>query len=153
MSQHVKILFNVERDDETTEIESIWAIPEGDGYRLDNIPFYVRGFAFGDVVSVARDPDGALRCVGLVSASGHSTIRLWFSDAENVQAIRNELRRMKCNSELDLSRLVAVDVPPDIPYEIIKDYFDQKERLGIFEYEEGCLGQGVKTESSTHTPV
>lgn len=141
MSQHVKVLFNVERDDGAHEVESLWAISDGEGYRLDNIPFYVRGFALGDIVSAARDSDGALQYTGLISASGHSTIRLWFSDSKDVQGIRDELRGMKCSSELDLSRLVAVDVPPDIPYEIIRDYLDKKERSGIFEYEEGCLGQ------------
>lgn len=145
MSQHVKILFNVERDDGTHEIESVWAIPDGEGYRLDNIPFYARGFALGDIVSATLDSDGALLCTGIISESGHSTIRLWFSDSKDVQGVRDELRRMKCSSELDLSRLVAVDVPPDIPYEVVRDYLDKKERSGIFEYEEGCLGQPNRT--------
>lgn len=143
MSQYVKILLDVEGDDGTLEIESIWAVPEHEGYRLDNIPFYARGFALGDIVSATPDSNGMLRCTGVMSASGHSTIRLWFAETEDVQKIRDELREMRCSSELDLSRLVAVDVPPDIPYEEIRDYLNKKERAGIFEYEEGCLGQPV----------
>jgi hypothetical protein len=51
------------------------------------------------------------------------------------------MRALGCNSELDLPRLVAADVPPNIPYEQIRSYLDEKERAGVFEYEEGCLGQ------------
>ena len=138
--KHVKVLFDVEGDG-GTQLESMWAVPVDGGYRLDNIPFYVRGFASGDVVSATPDPDGLLRSTGLVCASGHSTVRLWFADAGDVQKVRDELRAMGCDTELDLPRLVAVDVPPSIPYERIRTYLDEKERAGVFEYEEGCLGQ------------
>jgi hypothetical protein len=139
--RHVKVLLDIERDDGTHEVESVWALGEEGGYRLDNIPFYARGFALGDVVSAAVDAAGLLRCTGLVTPSGHSTIRLWFADAKDVQKVRDELRAMGCSSELDLPRLVAVDVPPQIPYRRIQKYLDDKERASVFEYQEACLGQ------------
>lgn len=141
---HVKVLFAIGRDDGTHELESVWAVPVTGGYRLDNIPFYARGFAWGDIVSATPDPDGVLRCTGLVTASRHSTIRLWFADSSNVQKVRDELKAMGCDSELDLARLVAVDVPPEASYGRIRDYLDDKERAGAFEYEEGCLGQSIR---------
>ena len=48
---------------------------------------------------------------------------------------------MGCPSELDLDRLVAVDIPPTVPYSDVRAYLEKNERLGVFEYEEGCLGQ------------
>ncbi len=36
---HVKVLFYVDEDDGTCQVESMWAVPEADGYRIDNIPF------------------------------------------------------------------------------------------------------------------
>ena len=48
---------------------------------------------------------------------------------------------MRCDSELDVSRLVAVDVPSNVPYPGIRDYLDRKEKVGVLEYEGGCLGQ------------
>lgn len=112
--EHVKVLF--EYDDgtpERCEVESLWAIPREDGYQLDNIPFYARGVANGDVVAVRRGPDGELWYDELVKPSGHSTLRLWFAREEDVQKTREELRALGCASELsDLPRLVAVDVPP-----------------------------------------
>jgi hypothetical protein len=140
-SVHVKVLFQIDRDDGTREVESVWAVRQAEGFRIDNIPFYAKGFALGDVVSAEADSDGLIRCTGLVTASAHSTIRLWFGNAQDVQRIREELSAMRCQSELDLPRLVAVDVPPEVPYSRIRMYLDDKEREGTLEYEEGCLGQ------------
>lgn len=138
MSKHVKILFEIEGQN---EVESVWATPVEDGYQLDNIPFYAREVALDDVVRVTKDADGALRFDGLVRASGHSTIRLWFASADDAQGTRDELRRLGCPSELsDLDRLVAVDVPPDVAYDDIKAKLDASEKAGVFEYEEACLG-------------
>ncbi len=54
-------------------------------------------------------------------ASGHSTIRLWFTSASDVPEVRDELKRIGCASELsDLPRLVAVDIPPGIAYANVK---------------------------------
>ncbi len=138
---HVKILFDLENEDGTTDIESVWAVRDGTGYRLDNIPFYAREVAVDDVVDATLDPDGALRFEGLQRASGHSTIRLWFEHEDDVQAVRDHLRRLGCPSELDLSRLVAVDVPTTVSYATIRAYLDAQEANGALEYEEGCLGQ------------
>jgi hypothetical protein len=140
-SKHVKVLFEVKNEDGTIEIESVWATPVPDGYKVDNIPFYARDVACNDVVAVKADEDGALRYAGLRVASGHSTIRLWFANEATVAPVREHLRTMGCSSELDLSRLVAVDVPPSVPYPGVRVYLDAQEAAGIFEYEEACLGQ------------
>ncbi|WP_257463255.1 DUF4265 domain-containing protein [Archangium lipolyticum] len=39
-----------------------------------------------------------------------------------------------------MARLVAVDVPPEEPYEKLKAFLEQGEHAGRFEYEEACLG-------------
>lgn len=141
-SGHVKILFEVEKEGGSVDLESVWARPVANGYRIDNIPFYAREVACDDVVSATPDEDGTLRYRALVTASGHSTIRLWFSDKANVENVRTRLRGMGCPSELDLPRLVAVDVPPSIPYDTLRLYLEEQEAAGVFEYEEACLGQG-----------
>ena len=140
-SKYVKVLFDVENEKGEVLIESLWAIPVSNGYELDNIPFHAREVACHDVVSAQADDGGALRYTGLNVASGHSTIRLWFADNSDVPAVRNHLREMGCSSELDVPRLVAVDVPPSIPYAKVRAYLDQQEAAKVFEYEEACIGQ------------
>lgn len=138
---HVKVLFEVENMDGGVEIESVWAVPVENGYQIDNIPFYAKEVAYNDIVNAESDEDGMLRFTGLFSASGHSTIRLWFVNEADVAQVRDIFRGMGCSSELDLPRLVAVDIPPSVSYKHIRTYLDQQESAGIFEYEEACLGQ------------
>ncbi len=48
---------------------------------------------------------------------------------------------MGCSSELsELPRLVAVDIPADVEYRGVREFLEQGEADGEFEYEEGCLG-------------
>ncbi len=102
---------------------------------------FVMELALGDIVAAEPDLSGVLWYSELVRPSGHSTIRLWFSDERDVHSIRAELKRMGCSSEVsDTPRLVAVDVPPTVPYEQVKDFLEQGERAGRFEYQEACLG-------------
>ena len=127
---------------DSTEVEAMWASRTSEGYKIDNIPFYARGISAEDIVSASPDADGMLRFGALVVPGQHSTIRLWFAkDSESeVDRIRQELRDMGCSSELsDLPRLVAVDIPPTVPYHIVKNALDSYETEGVLEYEESCL--------------
>jgi hypothetical protein len=135
-----KIAFDLESDDDTREVETLWAVPVEGGYRIDNIPFYVRGIAYGDVVRASPDGDGQLCFEALVSPSGHSTVRLWFANGSDVRDVRDALRELGCGSELDMERLVAVDVPTEVRYTDVISFLDEKERLRVLEYEEGCIG-------------
>lgn len=145
MTDRVKILFEYDSGAVgSKEVESMWAIPTVEGFMLDNIPFYAREISAGDVVSASSDPDGMLRFEALVTPSRHSTVRLWFAkDCESeVPRVRQELRDLGCPSELsDLPRLVAVDIPPTISYDIVRNLLDGYEKIGLLEYEESCLGK------------
>ena len=124
------------------EVETVWADPTPEGYQIDNIPFYALSIAYRDIVAAVPNANGQLEYRGLVRASGHSTIRVLIATGEDVPSIRDELRSLGCPSELsDHPRLIAVDVPPSIPYSRIRAVLDDGERKGRFEFEEGCLGQ------------
>ncbi|WP_084737204.1 DUF4265 domain-containing protein [Cystobacter ferrugineus] len=141
MTERLKLRFPFENSDGVGETETMWVIKREDGYEIDNIPFYVTGLAAGDIVSAQPDTGGVLWYSELVRPGGHSTIQLWFSRQEDVEPVRAALRQRGCASEVsDLPRLVAVDVPPDVPYEDIKAFLEQGERAGQFEYQEACLG-------------
>jgi hypothetical protein len=141
MSEHVKLFFEYPVGDSSEiEIESLWALPSGKGFKLDNITFYVKGVSFGDVVS-AEEIEGCLCMKELLEPSGHSTVRLWFACEQDVQPVREALKSMGCSSEVsDKSRLLAVDIPPAISYEDIRAYLDEGVSNGKWDYEEACLG-------------
>lgn len=141
MSERAKIRFPFTNTAGENETEAMWALKCNDGYEIDNIPFYVKEIALGDVVAATPDADGALWYSKLLRPSGHSTIRLLFSNVAAVGTVRDELRRMGCSSEVsDIPRLVAIDVPPSVPYEQVKAFLDRGEEEGRFEYQEACLG-------------
>lgn len=141
---HTKILFEYDGDTpEQCELEGVWACPVSDGFKIDNIPFYVREIALDDIVTAENDAGGMLRYKELVRSSGHSTIRLWFAKnkEEHIASVRQMLRDLGCESEQsDRPRLVAVDVPPSVSYECVRAVLDEQEKIGVFEYEEACLG-------------
>jgi hypothetical protein len=141
---HTKILFEYDSGvPGQPELESLWVCPVPEGFKIDNIPFHVRGIAVGDIVVAEKDAGGMLRYKELVRSSGHSTIRLWFAknDEMHIASVRQMLRGLGCASEQsELPRLVAVDVPVSVSYERIRTVLDEHEKLGDFEYEEACLG-------------
>lgn len=141
MTDLVKLLFEIpSKNSEEIEIESIWALPEVEGFRIDNIPFYAKGIAIGDVVS-ATERNGAYYFDRVLVPSRHSTIRIVFFDEAIIQTTRDFLRNLGCESELsDIPALISVDIPPSVNYESIKKYLDSSEESGLIEYQEACLG-------------
>ncbi|ATB35778.1 hypothetical protein CYFUS_001192 [Cystobacter fuscus] len=141
MNERLKLRFPFENAEGEEEAETLWVIKREDGYEIDNIPFYAKEVSLGDVVAAQPDAGGVLWYSELVRPSGHSTLQLWFSRQEDVESVREALRQRGCASELsDLPRLVAVDVPPHVPYANIKALLEQGEQAGQFEYQEACLG-------------
>jgi hypothetical protein len=141
MSGHKKIRFTYETPDGETEVESMWAIERENEYEIDNIPFYVKSLAVGDMIAVRTDEDGLLWFARMNKPGGHSTIQILFAHQEDVPLFRAQLDQMGCESEgSDMPELIAVDIPPSVKYEGVKKLLDQGEREGRLEYQEACLG-------------
>lgn len=138
--EHLKILFEHYNTPENEYgIESAWAIPEGENFKLDNILFYAPEYSLGDVVSV-EDRNGELFVNGLVQESGHSTVRIILSDKADVVPLREQLKKLGCDSEIsDVSILISVDIPPEVDYSIIKNLLVEGENLSKWSYEESCI--------------
>ncbi len=141
MLGYVKLKFLYWNDEEHAErIESMWATKEGTKYKIENIPFYVLGFALNDVVSV-KEIKGELCVDSLVHESGHSTVRIVFFDKNIINETRQQLKTFGCNSEVsDKVYLIAIDIPPEVDYfNIIKPYLENGLISDLWDYEEACL--------------
>ncbi|WP_256014211.1 DUF4265 domain-containing protein [Desertivirga xinjiangensis] len=58
-------------------------VDENEGYyKLDNIPFFVTGFAMEDIVKAIKVDDGFPKVTELVKESGNSTINIIFLSNE-----------------------------------------------------------------------
>ena len=141
--QSKKIWFELEQDADgypPDKWEGLWADEVGPGlYRVDNIPFYVKGISSGDEVSAEVDAD-QLQFKKLVRATLNSVFRLYVSDAADMKNIRNQFRALGCESERsNLPKLVAIEIPGDIEFGPIGRLLEEGAASERWEYEEGVL--------------
>ncbi|GLW10310.1 hypothetical protein Misp01_54380 [Microtetraspora sp. NBRC 13810] len=147
LDNHVKVIFPLERDEDDwppAGEESIWAevTDEPEVVRLANTPFFVRGVAWGDRVHVRRDAnDGSWQYEALVQESGHSTVRIVLSDEGYVSKIHAKLAELGCEwtGIRAFPNLIAVDVPPGLPYGPLRAWLDEGEKADRLGFEEGCI--------------
>jgi hypothetical protein len=138
MSNDVKIFFNHDAFDDVG-LEGIWAKKDGDSYIIDNIPFYTKNYALGDIISV-KEEMGVLYAQSVLQESGNSVVRVLFSDENAVQQNRDRLKKMGCASELsNLPNLIAVDIPKNVNYLDVISFLDIGEKNGDWEYQEACI--------------
>lgn len=125
-------------------LESAWAEPcEAGTYRLDNILFYAPEYALGDEVAV-EERSGEWYVTGLVAESGHSTVRVLFTEESAVRPTQAALQALGCDSELsNLPILLAVDIPSSVSYAEVKQYLEAGVQANKWGYEEACLAHRV----------
>jgi hypothetical protein len=145
MENYVKLLFKHDAFEEES-IESAWAKKKGEGYELNNILFYAKEYSLGDIIR-AEEIEGELFATDLIEESGHSTIRILFSDVALVQPTRDTLKSKGCASELsNIDQLISVDIPPEVSYASIKHYLDEGLAKELWEYQEACISTKHREE-------
>lgn len=140
----VKIAFELQQDADgypPDKWETLWAVrlEERGLYRVDNIPFYVKGISSEDLVR-AEQREGLLQFVGLVKASKNSVFRLYVADVEDVQTARDSFRALGCESEQShIPKLFALEIPGSTKIEAVAALMDEGAEAGRWEYEQGVL--------------
>lgn len=142
-NEHCKIGFRLPRQQDgfpPVDWEGLLSIPLGEGkYRIDNVPFYTDLISLGDVVA-ASNVEGRLVFERLLSAGGHSTIRVVVFDAATVPRFRSELVSLGCSTELsNIPTLFAVDVPAEVDYAAVVALLDGYFTAGVLDYEESSI--------------
>lgn len=138
----VKVIVLLEQEEEgypPVDYEELWTTPLGEGlYRIENIPFFARGIARGDIVSAVAEEE-ALRFQEVVEPSGHSTIRLVVHDEAAVPSAVEHFESLGCESETLFTKLVALDVPPSVSLEELREKLDLGLTQSQWDYEEACI--------------
>jgi hypothetical protein len=139
---YVKVLFKLEKEDEDyppVDYERLWARPLGEGlFELDNIPFFVRGISAGDVVA-ARQGDGEVVFSELVRPSGSSTLRIIVFDESHMEEVRRRLQDFGCSTELNVSKMLGVDVPAQVDLQTVRTWLMEQQSSGTLEFEDACI--------------
>lgn len=144
----VRVEFQLDHGDDgwpPVATERLWAVPlEGGVVRIDNVPWFVRNLASGDIVRTTTDSDGGLWAAERIQWSGHCTVRVVpLSDgalAGNRQAVLDAFTPLGVEGEgIEQFGLVALDVPPTVDLGEVKRLLDQGAENGWWDYEEGCV--------------
>jgi hypothetical protein len=125
--------------------ERLWAVRVDDEHaRLDNTPFFARGFASGDVVLMAADDEGVYWVKRAVEYSGNCTIRIIPAEdgrrVEVRQAVLDAFKPLGVDGEgIERFGLVALKVPSTADIPAVKRLVIQGADEGRWHYEEGCV--------------
>ena len=149
--EHVKIRFHLERDADgwpPAESEGLWARPAGANlYRVDNIPWFVRGVAVDDIVEARADADGVLWAQSVTQHLGRLVIRvICRADgpyAGDRQAVLDAFAELGVGGEGAATpiSLVALDIAPDASLSPIKALLTDGEADGRWYFEEGYVSE------------
>jgi hypothetical protein len=146
----VRVVFRLDRDEDgwpPAATERLWATPVGKGMaRIDNVPFFVRNLAWGDIVQTVDGPNGALWASARISWSGRCTIRVIpFSKGPlegSREAVLDAFAPLGVGGEgIEQYGIVALDVPSDVDLAAVVRLLRQGARDGWWDYEEGCVGE------------
>ncbi len=144
----IKVVFRLEESDwHSHATESMWASPAGSGrFRLENVPFYVFGVSYHDVVSAVIE-EGLHAYQDVVEKGGHSTYRIFLPEeilAEKFDEYWDALRTLGCTYERGTDYLIAVDVPPEADIYRVYEALEKGVGTGVWDFEEGHCGHPLK---------
>ncbi len=144
---YVKVHFRLEIEDDwpPASVESLWAVDQGNGTaRLDNIAWFVRDIASGDIVTAEPDEEGVLWAGQVVRRSENCTIRLIvFRDdgsATARQSVINAFHELGVRGEgIERFGMVALDVPPTADLAEVQRLLNHGVAKEWWDMEEGCI--------------
>ncbi|SDJ92803.1 protein of unknown function [Actinopolyspora mzabensis] len=145
LAHHVKIVVPLEQDEDgypPIAAESLWAVPvrEGEGYSVENIPFFAPRLSLKDLVKTATDDEGNLVFDRVISGGGHSTMRVIFFDDTGMSDFKSCIRNFGCDYEVGhKDTFLAIDIHPEVSYADVIDYMIQKFREGVLDFEEASI--------------
>ena len=149
-ADRLKVVFKLHQDETgwpPAASERLWAQPAGaDLARLDNVPFFVRGYALGDVVRYATDRDGVHWVQEAVRYSDCCTVRIIPGQGEDLESVLDAFAPYGVTGE-GLARfgLVALNVPGHVDLAAVKKLLVEGETDERWEYEEGCVTEAWRS--------
>ncbi|MEU9401654.1 DUF4265 domain-containing protein [Streptomyces sp. NPDC048242] len=144
---YVKVHFRMEVEDAwpPVSVESLWAVDLGDDtVRLDNVPWFVRGVACGDVVATEADEEGVRWGGEVVRRSENCTVRLIVlrdgGSGAARQSVLSAFRELGVDGEgIERFGMVALDIPPTADLAKVQRLLRHGVAKEWWDMEEGCI--------------
>jgi len=122
---NAKVLFRVQSEDGTAEVETLWAFAlRSDKYKIDNLPFFAYGISAEDVVFAPFDHDEQFPTFQkVISKSGNRTIRIIFDlpyeSGNESEALVSRLVALGCDFEGANKRYVVINIPATVDLDTV----------------------------------
>lgn len=108
--------------------------------RIDNIPFFSKQAALGDVVEFLAEPDGVNTFVRVIETSDNSLVRVLLHARSDFDRVYTRLEAIGCLVEGHVPLLMlAVSIPRNVGLQEPMDWLVQLEHDGALEYEEAII--------------
>lgn len=138
-----KMTFLLEKDEDgypPDDSETLWVEELVDGnYRVDNIPFYIRGISPDDVVS-GELCGGVLLYKSLVRRSTISVLRVIFFHSDHAARVLKGLVDCGCRWEgSHLPNFYSIEAPNSCAHECAEKLLAQEVSNDVLDYEESSL--------------
>jgi hypothetical protein len=144
-THRVEVWFRIEKDEDGYPKSKEWeglictCLDSIQVYRIESVPFYVKGVAVGDVISAKEAEEGYYRFDHLVSRGGHATYRLFVETAP--EEAECELENLGCAVETAAGgNLIAVDVPPELKIQV-RDHLHKGFQEGRWDLQEASADE------------
>jgi len=127
-SSHCKVLFRVQEDDGSCQVETLWARAVGnDEYILDNSPFYAYSVSWKDTVYAPHsEEEGLPTFVRVVKKSGHRTVRVILDqpvqEGNESDALLQGLVKLGCTYEGANRIYMSINLPPEVQLDVARQY-------------------------------
>lgn len=114
----IKLTFMLDVDEDgwpPVAAEGLWCDQDGDFFRINNTPFFVKNIAYGDLIQVSAFDDAQVVLDRVVEESGNSTVWLYFQEDGASQPVLSELNGFGCGFEGGaIHGYFAVNVPKEV---------------------------------------
>jgi len=119
--------------------ESIWCDPVGKYFRIKNIPFFIDGIAYDDVIEVEPVQDRFI-VKRVVSPSGNSTVWIFLESEPAATRFVAELKRLGCGVEGGvLHNYLAFNIPSSVDGEHVLGLIVQAVDKGWIDADYPCI--------------
>ena len=120
-------------------VESVWALREGNYFRIKNIPFFAPNISYDDLISVEKDEE-ELFFEDIIETSGNSTLQIIIYNKNDIADITKTIEYLGCGWEgSHLEGYISVNVPKEVDYANVREYLDKMLGMEKLDYKEACL--------------
>jgi Domain of unknown function (DUF4265) len=130
----IKLTFQLtdkQMGDGPVSTESLWCAAEAGLFRVKNIPFFIDGLSFDDLISVKRRSDESYDIAGIIERSRNSTVWLYLKKESGGRCVLDEVKGLGCGVEGGaVADYFAINVPETVNFKTVQFLLSSGEKAG-----------------------